>query len=98
MKKLVAILIIVALAFTLGICRSSFASTNEPLKNIGKGLDDMFYGDVEVPDNMNETGTKGTPAYPECTDKTKDGVGRGIAKVVGGLWRIATFWYPEEGS
>jgi len=74
----------------------AFASTNKPLKNLSTGLDDIVYGDVEVPDNINETGTKGTPAYPECTAKTNDDIGRGIARFVGGVWRIATFWYPED--
>ena len=96
MKKFFSIFVIVTLLFGVGVSGSSFASENAPLKNLSKGLDDVFYGDVEIPDNMNETGTKATPAYPQCTDRTKDGVGRGIAKVVGGALRILTFWYPES--
>ena len=92
MKKIFALMVICSLMLS----GAAFASTNQPLKNLGRGLDDVFYGEVEVPDNMNETGTKGSPAYSSCTAKTNDDVGRGIVKVVGGLWKIATFWYPDE--
>ncbi|KJJ84051.1 hypothetical protein OMAG_002050 [Candidatus Omnitrophus magneticus] len=56
----------------------------------------MTYGHIEVSKSCNETETKGTPAYSSCTEKTKDGMGRGISKFFGGLWRVATFWYPED--
>ncbi|MFQ5952167.1 MAG: hypothetical protein ACE5JK_02020 [Candidatus Omnitrophota bacterium] len=95
MKRFFIFFIIIAIVFCAGNV-GSFASTNKPLKNLGKGLDDVLYGQLEVPDNVNKTGTKGTPAYPDCTSKTNDDVGRGIARFVGGLWRIATFWYPED--
>lgn len=94
MKKLLTLLVVFAIIFNV----SAFASTNKPLKNLGGGLDDMAYGDLEIPDNANETQTKGTPAYPDCTTKTNDGTGRGIARFVGGLWKVATFWYPESTS
>ena len=94
MKKILSILVILLLLLSV----NSFASTNKPLENLSDGLDDMFYGGVEVPDCIDETHTKGTPAYPDCTGDTKDDVGRGIARVVGGLWKVATFWYPEEGE
>ena len=92
MRKFFALLIVFVMFFNV----SAFASTNRPLQNLGKGLDDIVYGEIEVPDSIDETGTKGTPAYSDCTQKTNDDVGRGIARVVGGLWRIATFWYPES--
>ncbi|MGB2631094.1 MAG: hypothetical protein WBD24_02230 [Candidatus Omnitrophota bacterium] len=97
MKRHLTFLVIVAFIFC-SISIGAFASTNKPLKNLGQGLDDILYGQLEVPDNANETGTKGSPAYADCTDKTNDDVGRGIARFVGGLWRIATFWYPEEDT
>ncbi len=92
MKKLLIFLVILTMFFNV----SAFASTNKPLKNLGEGLDDMVYGEIEIPDSIDETHTKGTPAYQSCTTKTNDDVGRGIARFVGGLWRIATFWYPES--
>jgi len=92
MKKLLTFFVIFALFFSV----TAFASTNKPLKNIGEGLNDVVYGKIEVPDSVDETHTKGTPAYPDCTSKTNDGVGRGIARFVGGICRIATFWYPES--
>ena len=93
MKRFIAILIIVAFIPTVG----AFAiSKNEPLKKLSKGLDEITYGSIEVPDNVDETNTKGSKAYSKTTDATKDDVGRGIARVVGGLWEIATFWYPTD--
>ena len=93
MRRYLTFLIIISVLFC---AMGAYASTNKPLKNLGNGLDNAFYGVVEIPDNMNETGSKGSPAYPDCTQMTNDDVGRGIARFVGGLWRIATFWYPEE--
>ncbi len=92
MKKLFVIMI----AFVMLLNVSAFASTNKPLQNLGDGLDNIVYGDVEVPDSINETNTKGSPAFSDCTSATNDDVGRGIARFVGGVWEIATFWYPED--
>ena len=93
MKKALLLLVVLVL-----VCNTSvFASTNKPLENLGEGLDNVFYGKLEVPDNMSETNSKGTPAFEDCTEKTNDDVGRGIARFVGGIWQIATFWYPEKG-
>ncbi|MGB2600533.1 MAG: hypothetical protein WBD00_02350 [Candidatus Omnitrophota bacterium] len=94
MRKLLILLVI----FVLLLNVNAFASRNEPLKNLGEGLDDMAYGTMETPDSIDETGTKGTPAYPSCTEKTSDDFGRGVARFVGGIWRIATFWYPEDDA
>ena len=94
MKKLFILLVILVMVFNV----SAFASTNKPLKNLGEGLDEIAYGQIEVPDSINQTNTKGTPAYSDCTSKTNDDVGRGIARFVGGVWRIATFWYPEDDA
>ena len=92
MKKFLILLVIFAMVLSV----NAFASTNKPLKNIGDGLNDIAYGEIEVPDSIDETHTKGTPAYPDCTSKTNDDVGRGIARFVGGVWKLATFWYPES--
>ncbi len=92
MKKALLLFVIVAMVFSV----NAFASTNKPLQNLGAGLDDIVYGDLEIPNNIDETNTKGTPAYENCTAKTNDGFGRGVTKFVGGLWKVATFWYPED--
>lgn len=92
MKSLMIFFVILAMLFNV----TAFASTNRPLKNLGEGLDEIAYGQIEVPDSVDETGTKGTPAYSKTTAHTKDDAGRGIARFVGGLWKIATFWYPED--
>jgi hypothetical protein len=93
MKKIIAIVLILSFITTF----SAFAiSKNEPFKKLSRGLDNIVYGGVEVPDNINETGTKGQKAFKDCTDDTNDDVGRGIVRLVGGLLELATFWYPTE--
>jgi len=93
MKKFIVILIIVAFIPSL----TAFAiSKNEPLKKLAKGLDNIAYGTIEIPNNINETNTKGKVPYSKCTDTTKDDVGRGIVRIVGGVWEALTFWYPED--
>lgn len=94
MKKLLIFLVIFIVLFNL----NAFASTNKPLKNLGAGLDELVYGPIEIPDNLNETNSKGTPSGVDNTAHTNDDVGRGIARFVEGIWRIATFWYPESDN
>lgn len=93
MRKLIAFVLIVTFITASG----AFAiSTNEPLKKLSKGLDNVVYGSVETPDNINGTKSKGQVAFKDCTDDTKSDVGRAITRVIGGLWEIATFWYPTD--
>ena len=92
MKKLLILLVVFAMFLNVS---SAFAYQSAALKKLGSGLDDVVIGDLEIPDNADESNTKGTPAYPDCTAKTDDDAGRGLAKFVGGLWKAATFWYPE---
>jgi len=61
-----------------------------------RAMNNIFYGPVEVPKNLDETKTKGVPV-DRCTQKTRTGVERGIARVVGGIWQLATFWYSDPG-
>ena len=96
MKKIVALVVISAFIISAFIFSNvSMASQNKPLERLGKGLDNIVYGHVEVPDNINQTNSKGK-AIDSCTAKTKDDVGRGIARVVKGIFEIATFWYPQD--
>ena len=92
MRKSVSILVLISLICSV----NAFAiSKNEPLQNLGKGADKVVYGAIEIPDS-NTAASKGEKACSECTDATKDDVGRGIARIVGGLWQMATFWYPKS--
>ena len=69
----------------------------EPTKDrASRAMNNMLYGPTEMPDNITETNTKGTPVT-RCEDKTKSGVERGIARIVGGAWQLATFWYSDPG-
>lgn len=61
-----------------------------------RAMNNMFLGPVETPDNLNQSSTKGTEV-DRCIPKTKSGVERGIARVVGGAWQLATFWYSDPG-
>jgi len=92
-KKFVVLLLLVAFVTS----SSAFAiSKNEPFKKLSKGLSNVTYGTLEVPDNIDGTKSKGEKAFADCTDDTKSDVGRGVARIVGGLWELATFWYPSE--
>jgi putative exosortase-associated protein (TIGR04073 family) len=63
---------------------------------LNRGVNNIFYGPVEVPNNLNQTQTKGAQ-MDRCSAKTRTGVERGIARVVTGVWQIATFWYSDPG-
>ena len=93
MRKTISLVVLIM--FIAGL--NAFAvSKNEPLKKLSIGLDNVAYGGIEIPDSINETSSKGAKAFDKCTDSTKDGVGRGIARIVGGLWQMATCWYPVD--
>ncbi len=92
MKKIVVFALISMFLFSF----VSMAANPFKLDKLEPGLDNILYGSIETPDNINETNSKGTPAFSDCTDKTKDDVGRAIVRVVGGLYKLATFWYPED--
>lgn len=93
MKKFIVFVLIATFIMTSSV----FAiSKNEPFKKLSKGLDNIVYGSVETPDNINETKSKGQVAFKECNDDTKSDVGRAVTRVIGGLWEIATFWYPTD--
>ena len=96
MRIFVSIAIIVAFIVAFMPVRSFAASDNKPVPKIESGLDDLLTGPVETPDSIDESKTKGTPAYPSCTAETSSGVGRAVVKVVGGAWKLLTFWYPED--
>ena len=96
MRTFVSFAIILALILTFMPVKSFAASENRPVPKIESALDDLLTGPVETPDNINATKSKGAVPYPDCTEKTKSGVGRAVVKVVGGAWKLLTFWYPED--
>jgi hypothetical protein len=61
-----------------------------------RSMNNLFYGPTEMPDNINDTKTKGE-AMDRCIPKTKSGFERGIARMVSGAWQLATFWYSDPG-
>jgi len=61
-----------------------------------RGMNNLLYGPVETPSNIDETKTKGTPV-DRCSTKTRTGVERGIARVTSGIWQMLTFWYADPG-
>lgn len=104
MKK--SLVFMVAALFILSAVGAYAAETalNQPLgkpyektkDRMSRAMNNIFYGPAEVPDNMTETSTKGE-AMDRCIPKTKTGVERGVARLVGGVWQIATFWYSDPG-
>ena len=63
---------------------------------LSKGKDNLLSGTTEMPDNLNETKTKGTKLEGH-TEKTRTGVERGIGRFFTGVWQLATFWYSDPG-
>ena len=61
-----------------------------------RGMNNLLYGPVEIPANIDQSKTKGA-GVDSCIPKTRSGVERGIARVTGGIWQLATFWYSDPG-
>lgn len=100
-KKIMVLAIVSQFIFsTLGLCDSS-QPTAQPLEKtkdrLSRGMNNILYGPTEVPKNLDETKTKGTK-IDRCSEKTRSGVERGIARLVGGVWQIATFWYSDPDA
>jgi hypothetical protein len=104
MKKILALAIVSLFIFsTLGAYADQ--ATSQPVvppmdktkDRASRAMNNMLYGPVEVPKNLNETNTKGTEVTG-CSKKTRTGVERGIARFVAGAWQLATFWYSDPGA
>lgn len=106
-KKIIFLAIVTIFIFsTIGIYAAETTSTplNQPTSKamektkdrMSRAINNIFYGPMEIPNNLDETKTKGTP-MDRCTAKTRSGVERGIARVVTGIWQVATFWYSDPG-
>lgn len=61
-----------------------------------RAMNNILLGPMEVPQNIDETKTKGTQ-MDKCSKKTRSGVERGIARITTGIWQLATFWYSDPG-
>ena len=106
-KKVFSLAIVtIFLLSTLGAYAAETASkstdqptipTTESTKDrASRAMNNILYGPLETPKNIDQTNTKGTQ-IDRCIPKTKSGVERGIARVVGGIWQLATFWYSDPG-
>lgn len=93
--KKISILLVFLLAFP-GV--NVFASTNKPLKNICEGLKEMACAGSNSPACANVADSKEVVSCNDRSSRTSDEVGKGIARFVGGLLRVATFWYPEDDT
>ena len=104
MKKIAVIILAVLFVFSVTGVYAAETTLVQPLAKpydktkdrMSRAMNNIFYGPAEVPNNMTETKTKGE-AMDRCIPKTKTGVERGIARLVGGVWQIATFWYSDPG-
>jgi len=100
-KRSLSLLIAALLIFTtIGVCGNLDQPTAKPYEStkdrIGRGMNNLLLGPVETPKNIDETKTKGTK-MERCSTKTRSGLERGIARIVGGVWQLATFWYSDPG-
>jgi len=100
-KKAITLAIVsIFLLGTVGAYAGELSSkpTAQPLEKtkdrVSRAMNNMLCGPVEVPNNINETGSKGT-MLDRCSTKTRSGVERGIARLFTGVWQLATFWYSE---
>lgn len=91
MRRVISVIII-----SIFLLSSISIAAEKEFERLSTGMSNILYGGLELPDNMDETNSKGTKAFPECTDATKDGVARTITRVVGGIFQVATFWYTED--
>jgi len=104
MKKFSVVIIAALFILSTMGAYAAESALNQPLAKpydktkdrMSRAMNNIFYGPAEVPANMTETKTKGE-AMDRCIPKTKTGVERGIARLVGGVWQIATFWYSDPG-
>lgn len=104
MKKTVVFMIAALFIFSTMGAYAAETALNQPLTKpyentkdrMSRSMNNIFYGPAEMPDNISDTNTKGE-AMNRCTQKTKSGFERGIARVVGGVWQMATFWYSDPG-
>ncbi len=104
MLKKFAILAIVSLFIFSTLGAYAAQGTDQPTvppvektkDRISRGMNNLLYSHLEVPQNIDETKTKGT-AMDRCSGKTRSGVERGIARLFAGVWQVATFWYSDPG-
>lgn len=102
MIKNVLILAIVSIFIfsCVGVYAENAASkpTAQPMEKtkdrLDRGMHNLLCGSVEVPENMNQSQSKGT-TMDRCSQKTRTGVERGIARLFSGVWQLATFWYSD---
>ena len=85
MKKLI-VLIILSIFVLCSV--SGYAAEAKKLR-ASQGIENVFYGFSEIPDNLKQNNEK---AFPHITAKENDGFGRGVARTIGGLFQLLTPW------
>ncbi|MBI5124130.1 MAG: hypothetical protein HZA72_01775 [Candidatus Omnitrophica bacterium] len=94
-KRIVLSIVIFVFIFLM---IGNYAAALEGTKDrASKAMDNIFLGPTEIADNLDETKSKGTEVEG-CTEKTRTGVERGIARLVSGVWQLATFWYSDPNA
>ena len=104
-KKIITLAIVTIFIFSTIGAYAAETSTSQPTAapmektkdRASRAMNNLLYGPTEVPNNLNETNTKGTK-IDRCSEKTRTGVERGIARFVAGVWQLATFWYSDPGA
>ncbi len=98
-KKIIVIAIVsLFILSAVGAYAENYTPPTEKTKDrISSGMNNLLYGPTEIPNNLDQTKSKGTKVEGNWNEKTKTGVERGIARVCTGIWKIATFWYSGPG-
>jgi hypothetical protein len=100
MRNKNVIILVIASLFVLSAYAVSTASAEQcenTKDRLCRGVNDVFCGPVEIPDNLCQTNSKGVK-LDGCNEKTRTGVERGLARIGKGIWTIATFWYSEPDA
>ncbi len=93
MKKIFTCAILALFIFSMINVSYALEKTKD---RASSAMDNLLYGPTEIPNNLNETKSKGTKVSDAHTEKTKDGVERGIARLGTGVWKLLTFWYSDH--
>jgi len=96
-KKILSLAIVILFALSAVSAYTGKACALDNTKDrASKAMNNMLYGPTEIAKNLNETNSKGTKVEG-CTEKTRTGVERGLARLGTGIWQLATFWYSDPG-
>ena len=104
-KKIITLVTLSIFIFSAIGAYTASADTSQPTAKplestkdrVSRAMNNIVLGPTEVTENLDETKTKGTK-IDRCSEKTRSGVERGIARLFAGVWQLATFWYSDPNA